>query len=499
MVGVLFPFCLQDDTVARRQDLQVHHTRGRTSEGAVAPGYFLNTFHRHCLEGKPEAIGQRLPRSLDKACAGVAHTGGWSFHGIFLFVWLGFRLYLRLNFTEIDDGRFGRFTRGICLCCQGRWLAVYLGHGWLGGRRFRGAAAAEDRQEPHDYQGYHDTSHIHPLFASTSPAFSTRITYAAAVLFPLTVTCVTPTLASMARQQTRFHLTYHTRLRLMLLPYGLGLLVLVLAPALFSFFLAFFRYDGLSPPVWVGSLNFALATTDDLFLLSVQNTLALIILPVPLRVAGAFLLARLLLRGGRFLPWLRAAIYVPTAVPVVAYALAWFWILNPLYGPLNWLLQQAGLAPPGWFADLLWARPAVALISLWTLGEGFLIMLAALHDMPPALEDAARMDGASGWAFFRHISLPLLAPVLLLLTLRDAILILQESFTTVLLTTGGGPYYATYTLPILVFEQAYDLLNFGVASAALWFLYLLSGFVVITVLVVAWQWRIGLDDEGLLF
>jgi multiple sugar transport system permease protein len=317
-------------------------------------------------------------------------------------------------------------------------------------------------------------------------------------LFPLTVACRAPTLAPMTSQQSRFHLSYHTRLRLMLLPYALGALSLVLVPALVSFGLAFFRYDGLRPPVWAGALNFTLAWTDDLFLLSVQNTLALIVLPVPLRVAGAFLLARLLLRGGRFLPWLRAAIYVPTAVPVAAYALGWLWIFNPLYGPLAWLLRSLGLLSPGWFADPLWARPAVAFISLWTLGEGFLVMLAALHDIPPALEDAARVDGAGSWAFLRYVTLPLLAPVLLLLALRDAILILQESFTTVLLTTGGGPYYATYTLPLFVYEQAYDLLNFGVASAALWFLYLLTGLIVIAVLLVAWQWRVGLDDEALL-
>ncbi|MDT8305468.1 MAG: sugar ABC transporter permease [Anaerolineae bacterium] len=302
----------------------------------------------------------------------------------------------------------------------------------------------------------------------------------------------------MARPQTAVRLSYHTRLRLMLLPYGLGTVALVIVPAALAFVLAFFRYDGLQPPRWAGSLNFALAVTDELFALSIQNTLALIILPVPLRVAGAFLLARLMLRGGRFLRWSRVAIYLPTATPVVAYAVAWLWILNPLYGPVNWLLRVVGLAAPGWLADPLWARPAIALISLWTLGEGFLIMLAALHDIPAVLEDAARVDGAGGWAFLRYVTLPLLAPVLLLLTLRDAILMLQESFTTVLLATGGGPYYATYTLPMFIFEQGFDLLQFGVASAALWFLYLLTGVIVVLVLLVAWQWRIGLDDEGLL-
>jgi len=95
-------------------------------------------------------------------------------------------------------------------------------------------------------------------------------------------------------------LSYQQRLRLLLLPYLSGILLLVVLPALLSFSLAFFRYDALSPPTWVGNLNFLLASTDELFLLSIQNSLALVISPVPLRVFGAFLLAVLLRRNGRF-------------------------------------------------------------------------------------------------------------------------------------------------------------------------------------------------------
>ena len=91
---------------------------------------------------------------------------------------------------------------------------------------------------------------------------------------------------------------------------------------------------------------FDLTRTDELFALSIQNTLALVLIPVPLRVFGAFLLARLLQRGGRFLNWWRSIIYLPTAIPGVAFAFAWLWILNPLYGPLNLLLQAIGLSPP---------------------------------------------------------------------------------------------------------------------------------------------------------
>lgn len=290
-------------------------------------------------------------------------------------------------------------------------------------------------------------------------------------------------------------LSYQNRLRLLLLPYLLGIIILIVIPAILSFALAFFRYDGLTPPVWTGSLNFILAYTDELFNLSVQNALALVIVPVPLRVAGAFLLARVMQRNGRFLSWFRASVFLPSIIPSAAYALAWLWILNPLFGPLNLLLQAIGLDTPGWFADPLWAKPGLILMSLWQIGEGFLVSLAALQDMPPELEDAAKIDGAGTIGIFGYITLPLMAPILLFLAFRDAILTLQDTFTTIFLTTQGGPYYATYTLPLFVYEQGFGLLSFGTASAALWILYLLTGLIVFCLYALARQWEVGVTDE----
>ena len=281
----------------------------------------------------------------------------------------------------------------------------------------------------------------------------------------------------------------------MLLPYGIGILVLVIIPALLSFGLAFFRYDALSSPVWVGDVNFILAYTDELFNLSIQNSLSLILIPTPLRVWGALLVARLLQRNGRFLNWFRAIVFLPNIIPSAAYALAWLWILNPLFGPVNLLLQTVGIMPPNWLADPIWAKPALILMSFWQIGEGFLVCLAALQDIPDELGDAARIDGANFLQQFWYITLPLMAPILLLLSFRDAILTFQESFAAILLMTDGGPYYATYTLPIFVYEQGFDLLLFGTASAALWIMYLLTGLIVLLLYFIAKQWHIGTTDE----
>ena len=290
---------------------------------------------------------------------------------------------------------------------------------------------------------------------------------------------------------------YERRLKILLLPYALGIGLLFVIPALMSFALAFFRYDALSPPRFVGTLNFPLARTDSLFSLSVSNSLALVILPAPLRVFGAFLAARLA-RGGRLRHLLRAAVFLPAAMPASAFALAWLWILNPLYGPLNRSLMALSLSAPGWLSDAQWARPGIALALLWLVGEGFLVCLAALYDVPRDLEDAAAADGAGALGTLRHVLLPLLAPVLLLLMARDAVLLLQESFTLTWLLTGGGPYYATYTLPQFIYEAAFDRLDFGVASAALWALYVVTGLVLVLVYVVARQWQVGLSEEEFL-
>lgn len=295
------------------------------------------------------------------------------------------------------------------------------------------------------------------------------------------------------RLLSRFH--YNLRVKMLLIPYLLGILLLVFIPAALSFTIAFFKYDALSPPVWAGELNFILTYTDELFNLSMQNSLSLVILPVPLRVLGAFLLARLMQRKGRLISWLRASIYIPSIIPSVAYALAWLWILNPLFGPLNLILRAIGLAAPNWFSDPLSAKLALILMSLWQIGEGFLVSLTALQDTPPELEDAARIDGAASWHIFWRITLPLLAPILLLLSFRDAILALQESFTAILLTTNGGPYYATFTLPLFVYEQSFDLLSFGTASAALWAIYALTGLIILVLYVIATQWNIGTTDD----
>ncbi len=251
----------------------------------------------------------------------------------------------------------------------------------------------------------------------------------------------------------------------MLLPVLLGMGLLVVLPMLLTVGLAFTEYDALSAPVWRGLENFGIIVQRDLFWIAVRNSFVYVLLAVPLRLIGALLLALLLNRRRQGTNFYRSGIYLPTIIPAVAYAFIWLWIYNPRYGPLNQVLGSMGLPEPLWLADTNTALLAVALMASFQLGEGFIILLAGLQDIPDDYYDAAAVDGGSRWLVFRRITLPLLMPWLILLSIRDIIASAQSTFIPAYLMTSGGPYYATLFLPLLIFEEAFDRFRFGEASA----------------------------------
>ncbi len=162
-------------------------------------------------------------------------------------------------------------------------------------------------------------------------------------------------------------------------------------PALMSAGLAFTSYDALSPPVWVGFRNFRTLAADPLAGVALTNTLIFVLLAVPLRVLGALALALLLSRRRRGVGAYRSAVYLPTVIPDVAFALIWLWIFNPLYGPVNQVLDALGLPTPGWLADAETAKYPFVVMSLFQIGEGFLVLLVgASGDIPRLLRRGCR-------------------------------------------------------------------------------------------------------------
>lgn len=289
---------------------------------------------------------------------------------------------------------------------------------------------------------------------------------------------------------------YKQQLFLMLLPYLLGLLGLVALPALLSIPFAFTEFSGVNPPRWTGLANFRQMLGDGLFWNGLLYSLFFIAVAVPLRVLGALLLAFLLHRRSRSNGISRGIVYLPTIVPDVAYALLWLFIFNPLYGPLNWVLGLLGLEPGGWLLETWPAKFAIVIMTLFPIGEGFVIMLAAMQEIPKELEAAAMVDGATPWQRFQRITLPLLAPALLLLLLRDTVLSFQINFVPALITTEGGPYHATRVLPMYIWQNATEYGSFGYAASMTWVMYAITALIIALQFLVARRWRNALYARG---
>jgi multiple sugar transport system permease protein len=279
-------------------------------------------------------------------------------------------------------------------------------------------------------------------------------------------------------------------LALMLAPYLLGLTALVLVPAAITFWLALYEYDLIRSPEWIGVDNFRELVDDDIFRTSLRNSLMFIAVAVPLRLAGALVFALLLHERFRGSGAYRTSAYLPTVVPDVAYALLWLWILNPLYGPLNLLLDAIGAPQGRWLTDPLHAQWAVIGMSLFTIGEGFLVALATRQSLPRELYELASIESARPLYVFRRVTLPLMAPTLLLLLFRDTIFSFQANFVPALVIFDGGPPpYATTYLPLFVYTNAFEYLRYGYAAAATLVMFGVTAAIVFAQYLVVRRWR----------
>lgn len=287
-------------------------------------------------------------------------------------------------------------------------------------------------------------------------------------------------------------------LALMLAPYVVGLAVLVAVPAVVTFALALTDYDLIRSASFVGVDNFRELAGDRVFRIALVNSLLFAAVAVPLRLAAALGLALLLHARGRGLGVARAAVVLPTIVPELAYGLLWLWLLNPLYGPINGLLTAGGengttllgRQPPQWLTDPNDARIAMILLSLFTIGEGFVVLLVARRAVPSDLYELAALEDATWWDVFRRITLPLMLPVVALLGLRDVVLSLQLNLIPALVVTDGGPPdYATTYLGLFVYRNGFEYLRYGYAAAATVVLVLLTAAIVVVQLRLLRRWR----------
>ena len=200
----------------------------------------------------------------------------------------------------------------------------------------------------------------------------------------------------------------------------------------------------------VGFENYARLLREPLFWKALGNTLYFVVLGVPLSI-GVSLGAALLVNSkvARFRGLFRTVFFAPVVTTLVAVAVVWRYIFHTRYGFLNYALASIGLDPIDWLGDPRWAMPAIVILAVWkNFGYNMIILLAALQNIPEDLYEAARIDGASGWQQFRHVTLPGLGPVLLLvsiLTMTGYFQLFAEPYVM----TEGGPLQSTLQRAVL--------------------------------------------------
>lgn len=225
---------------------------------------------------------------------------------------------------------------------------------------------------------------------------------------------------------------------------------------------------------FVGLGNYVGLLQNPLFWKSLGNTLYFVIVGVPLSVAMSLGAALLLhSKAGRLKPFFRTAYFAPVVTTVVAVAVIWRYLFHTKYGLVNWGLSALGIDAIDWLGDPRWAMPTIILFAVWkNFGYNMIIFLAGLQSIPEDLYEAARIDGANTWKQFRHVTLPMLGPVLLLvsiLTMAGYFQLFAEPYVM----TQGGPLESTKSVLYLMYEEGFKWWNLGNASAVAFLLFLL--------------------------
>jgi ABC-type sugar transport system permease subunit len=254
----------------------------------------------------------------------------------------------------------------------------------------------------------------------------------------------------------------------MLTPTMIWYVIFAFRPIYMAFRIAFQQYNLLDPALsrWVGLDNFRQLLQTDLVFVAIRNTLMWSVLAFSLGIPIALAIAVLLTSVKRGRNFYQGLIYLPCVVSLVAVSLLFRMLLDPQVGQANQILTLLHLPNSKFLNGPDTALITCVLIGIWKgIGGTVIILTAGMLNIPQELQDAAVVDGAGGWTRFRWITLPLMAHTLLLVTVLMAIGTLQE-FTAPFVMTGGGPGYATFTFNMLLYNQAFQNMRFGVATAA---------------------------------
>ncbi len=272
---------------------------------------------------------------------------------------------------------------------------------------------------------------------------------------------------------------------LFIAPWLIGFLVFTVGPFISSIYLSFTRYDVLSSPVWIGFVNYQeLFTNDPVFWKSLWITVKYAIIAVPLGIVFGVFLAIVLNNNIKGIEVFRTLFYIPSIVPVVATSVVFMWLLNPNIGLINTVLARFGIEGANWLGDSRYAFGSLIFMSMWGVGGSMIIYLAGLKDVPNELYEASVIDGANWWQRIRHITLPLISPVIFFNLIMGVIGSFQY-FTQAFIMTKGGPEDSTMFYSLYLFNRAWRYLDMGYASAMAWILFIII--VAITALLFKFQ------------
>ncbi len=265
-------------------------------------------------------------------------------------------------------------------------------------------------------------------------------------------------------------------------PTLIGWCWLVIYPVLASLYYSFTAYSAFGAPKWIGLLNYTALLKDDNIWVSLYNSVYFVVLSIPLGIVVAMILALLLNMNVGGMSFYRTLFYLPSIVPAVASAVVWSYVFNPQYGVLNNLLRIFGINGPGWLLSPVWSKPALVIMSVWGAGNLMIVFLAGLQDVPQELYDAARVDGATWWPQFRHVTIPFLSPHLLFAVITGLIGGFQYFTQAYVITSGrGGPARSTLMYALYLYQNAFRFFKMGYASAMAWVLLVIV--VILTALV----------------
>jgi len=251
-------------------------------------------------------------------------------------------------------------------------------------------------------------------------------------------------------------------------PWAVGVICLVAIPLGLCVYWSFTSYNLLTPPQWTGMANYRALFHDPVFWLSVRNTFYITLIGGTAGILMGLGTALLLNKPGRAVTFYRSAIFIPAVVPVVSMVIAWVWILNPDYGLLNGVLHLLHLPTYGWLDDPATAKLSLLMIILWgSVGQIMIVFLAALKELPQDYYDAAAVDGASTWSQFRHVTLPLLSPVILY-NVVIALVFYTQMFEQAFVASPldlGAPVNSTLFYSLYLYQNAFTYLSMGKAAA----------------------------------